>query len=498
MLVELLVAGDPHGLAGVYDTYASRLYAYCTTVLRDREAAADAVHDTLLVARERAGQLRDPDRLRPWLYAIARNECLRTLRDRRRTTELDQAGEMTDEAADLDAGLRAGEMRELVWAAAESLNPGEREVLELTVRHGLEGADLADALGVKLNQAHALASRARTQLERALAVLIVARTGREDCAELDEMLGDWDGVLTPLLRKRVGRHLERCDICGEQRRRRVSAAALLAGVPFLAAPPSLRDRIMHEAGDMRLVAMWEALADRAGPYRPDGFPRSLRTRRRAAVAWWAAGAAAVVLLLILGAVVVLPQPASKTAAEQAVITGGSTSATAAGPTTDPASSTVDTTPTAPPTTTAAPTTTPAPTTTVAAAPAQQTTTAAPTTTRPATTRPPPPPTTTRPPPTPALSVSTQADDTACPNREWLATLTATVTNGVANSVRATWTDVTGKPSSGQMEQGPAGTWTLTVTMPSTSGIDWTATAIVNRTTLTDSDGLKTPCPPPPG
>jgi RNA polymerase sigma factor (sigma-70 family) len=497
MLVELLVAGDPRGLAGVYDTYASRLYAYCTTVLRNREAAADALHDTLLVARERAGQLRDPDRLRPWLYAIARNECLRTLRDQRRTTELDEAGEMTDEAADLEAGLRAGEMRELVWAAAESLNPGEREVLELSVRHGLEGADLADALGVPLNQAHAQASRARTQLERALAVLIVARTGRQDCAELDGLLGDWDGHLTPLLRKRLGRHLERCDICGEQRRRRVSAAALLAGVPILAAPPALRDRIMHEADDMRLVSMWAALAERAGPYRPDGFPRPLpRGHRRAAIAWWATGAAAVVLLLILGATVVLPQPTPKPAAGQA-IAASTTDSTTTAASTDPPSSTADTTTTAPATTatttTPAPTTTVPPATTTVAVPIQPTTTAAPTTTRRTTTAP-PPPTTTRPPPPPTLTASTTPDGTSCPNRQWVAHLTATVRNGVANAVRASWTEATGAPAGGDMKPGPNGVWTLDVPVPSTTNFAWTATAKLPTRTLTASSSAVSPCP----
>ena len=138
-LVAALVDGAPHGLAGVYDAYADRLFAYAVTLLRDRDAAADAVHDALLVARERAGQLRDPDPLRPWLYAITRSECLRVLRDRRRAAPLDEAGDVIDETVDIGAGARAAELRELVWSAAESLNPGERELLDLSVRHGLAG-----------------------------------------------------------------------------------------------------------------------------------------------------------------------------------------------------------------------------------------------------------------------------------------------------------------------------------------------------------------------
>ena len=253
-LAAALVSGGPGGLAGVYDAYADRLFAYAVTLLRDRDAAADAVHDALLVASERAGQLRDPDRLRPWLYAITRNECLRQLRDRRRAAPLEEAGDVIDETADVGAGARGAELRELVWSAAASLNPGEREVLELSVRHGLAGTDLAAALGTTLNAAHALTSRARAQLERALGALLVARTGRSECAELDALLAGWDGRLTPLLRKRLARHVEKCETCGETRRHRLNPVALLAGVPFVLAPPELRERIVRDAGDLRLVA----------------------------------------------------------------------------------------------------------------------------------------------------------------------------------------------------------------------------------------------------
>src|SRR5918995_2931797 len=81
-IVTALRARDPAGLAAAYDEYADRLVAYFAGMLQDRDAAADAVHDTFVIAFERADQLRDPAKLRSWLYAIARNECLRTLRGR--------------------------------------------------------------------------------------------------------------------------------------------------------------------------------------------------------------------------------------------------------------------------------------------------------------------------------------------------------------------------------------------------------------------------------
>jgi hypothetical protein len=77
-LVAAVVAGEPDGLAEAYDRYAPSLYAYCHSMLPKAEAD-EAVQDTFLIAVSRLDGLRDPDRLEAWLYAVARNECLRRL-----------------------------------------------------------------------------------------------------------------------------------------------------------------------------------------------------------------------------------------------------------------------------------------------------------------------------------------------------------------------------------------------------------------------------------
>ncbi|MGH6656107.1 MAG: RNA polymerase sigma factor [Actinocrinis sp.] len=247
-LVAAIVAGDPAALAAAYDRYASALYAYCRTLVRAPEDAADALQDTFVVAAQKLGGLRDPDRLRPWLYAVARNECLRRARGPV-TVDLDQAGEVNDDAVDVDAGLREADVRSLIWSAISGLNPGEREVFELNVRHELEGADLAAALGVPANHAHALLSRARGQLEKSLGALLVARTGRTDCPDLAAILAGWDGELTALLRKRINRHVEQCEVCGERRRRELRPEMLLGAMPVFLLPPGLRANVLHLVGD---------------------------------------------------------------------------------------------------------------------------------------------------------------------------------------------------------------------------------------------------------
>ncbi|MEU8047138.1 sigma-70 family RNA polymerase sigma factor [Micromonospora echinofusca] len=227
-LVEALRRGERAGLEGMYRRYADRLYTYARTMLREPEAAADAVHDAFLAASQRIGQLREPDRLRSWLYAIVRNECLRQLRDRSRSLPLEEADEPAADFADPGTGVNAEQVRDLVHTAVAALNPGDREVVHLAIRHDLSSADIGTALGVPANHAHARLSRARSQLERALGALLVARTGARDCPTLAGLIDGWQGRLTPTLRKRVSRHIESCAACGLLRREQLSPAALLS------------------------------------------------------------------------------------------------------------------------------------------------------------------------------------------------------------------------------------------------------------------------------
>ena len=123
-IVAAIVAGDPAGLAAAYDNYAPALYAYCRTLLSEPADAADAVQDTYLIAAAKLDGLRDPDRLRPWLYAVARNECFRRLRARGLSAPLDAAVEVTSNDPDLALDPEREELRDLVVDALSGLTPG--------------------------------------------------------------------------------------------------------------------------------------------------------------------------------------------------------------------------------------------------------------------------------------------------------------------------------------------------------------------------------------
>lgn len=291
-LVQAAKRGDDTAWAAIYDRYADKLHDHCNRILRDRDEAADALHDAFLAASRNLIQLRDPTRLRPWLYSICRHTSLRRLKARQRVELTDAPEDLMAPELDLDRGVRAEELTELVWSAAAGLSGRDQALLDLHLRQGLEGQDLADAMGTSLSNSYVMLSRMRDQVERSLGALLIARLGRDDCDELDGLLAGWDGRFSPLLRKRVARHVDSCEICSDKRKSVVSPLALLAAAPLVPAPGLLKARVISSIRNLDVVD---------GPHVPftkEGFAvLGPVDRQRRAKAAWVATVAAVILLL---------------------------------------------------------------------------------------------------------------------------------------------------------------------------------------------------------
>jgi RNA polymerase sigma factor (sigma-70 family) len=296
-IVASIVAGDPDGLAEAYDRYANPLFGFCRTLLPEPADAADAVQDTFVIAASRLAGLRDPELLRPWLYAVARNECLRRLGSKEAASALDEAAEHgpADETADVAVEAERAERRELLRAALGGLNPAERDAVTQLL-HGLNASEIALVLGVSRNHVHSLLSRARDQLEASVGVLLVARSGRQDCGSLDTLLTGWDGELTVPLRKRLVRHIDGCAVCSQRRRQVLSPAVLLGLSPGLlfgvavahiagaagaahVAPAGLRAKalLMATSKDLPAEAYRGALRRSHGSFGTSGFPKPIHT-----------------------------------------------------------------------------------------------------------------------------------------------------------------------------------------------------------------------------
>lgn len=316
-LVTAYLAGDRNALASIYDLYASGLYDTAAAMLSDRHDAADMVQDVFCIAAERLNQLRDPNRLKPWLYAVLRNEVYRRTKKRKRATPTDfQSETVPDVVAAFDPNAEGAtasyeELAELVRSAAAGLDERDQLVLELSVRQGLSGADLADALGVSPEQSYSLVHRMRERIEKSLGAFTVAKMGRNDCKELASIISGWNGEFSVLIRKRVARHIDECAIC-EKTRSKFAPLALFGAAPAFLLPIGLRDKVLAATQTIPVPSQSadvHGLKTQRGSQRSrhiklsrnDGFPRLARASRHAMAFVVSTGAA---LLLIAGVVLV--------------------------------------------------------------------------------------------------------------------------------------------------------------------------------------------------
>lgn len=294
-LAQALYAGDTNALTEIYDLYAPRLFDYCHVLLRDQEASALALHDSLITVQERINGLPDARLFRGWLYAVTRAESMR----RRAYEELPTERQRAPEAVGLEADEAT---RQLVHTALLVLSGSQREALDLSLRHELDPHELAEVLAVTPHDASVRVAQARHDLDDAFAAVIVAAMGRDDCPSVAALAGPEDEPLDADTCGKLARHIANCPVCGARGNRKVATARLLHAMPTAAIPASLRSRVLTTAASPDLTELRATIAMRAEPIdeeEPEPEPRQSSARL------WPVIAVVACLVLVVGGIFLL-------------------------------------------------------------------------------------------------------------------------------------------------------------------------------------------------
>ncbi len=156
---------DPEAAIEVlHREYASRLFAYALSMLRNREDAEDAVQTTFMNAYNSLVDGRVPRQEASWLFRISRNVCLNRIRTHTRKPAgslegIDVASSRGVEDQ-LDQHLHAVALR----TALERLPEQQRKAIVLRELQGASYAEIADALETTQGAVESLIFRARRQL----------------------------------------------------------------------------------------------------------------------------------------------------------------------------------------------------------------------------------------------------------------------------------------------------------------------------------------------
>jgi len=166
-LVSRVRLGCDDAFAEIYRRYRGPLRSFAGGILAGTSHDADdVVQDAFIRAHRGLRVTNRPMTLRPWLYMIARNQAIDTLRAARNLGELDEDAKPLG-AVDRDPARQMDERDEMRQLVAEIGRLPERQRMALVMREfdGRSHEETARLLHTTVPATKSLLIRARTNLE---------------------------------------------------------------------------------------------------------------------------------------------------------------------------------------------------------------------------------------------------------------------------------------------------------------------------------------------
>ena len=193
--------GDSAAFEELYDRHHRGILSLCRHLLRSPEEAEDATQQTFVAAYRQLTSGKPPAHPRAWLYAVARNRCISTLRERR---ELASDALPVSTAGLSDEVEERHDLRALVQDIGR-LPQDQRAALVLTEVADLEQSEAAEVIGCPPKKVRALVYQARSTLSG-------WREARDrPCREVRSQIVSAHGG--QLRRRSIRRHLQVCGDC---------------------------------------------------------------------------------------------------------------------------------------------------------------------------------------------------------------------------------------------------------------------------------------------
>jgi len=183
-LARRLMAGEADAFDRFVEHFRAKIFHYTWLMCGQREDAEEVAQDTLLKVFESFDQLQEPERVRPWVFRIAKNACLMKRRksifapahelslDEFMPSKSDSDGAPKLQIADWsslpDDQVLQSEMREVLGRAIGDLPENYRSVILLRDMEELSTEETAQVLELSEDTVKTRLHRARLALRAKL------------------------------------------------------------------------------------------------------------------------------------------------------------------------------------------------------------------------------------------------------------------------------------------------------------------------------------------
>lgn len=148
-------------------TYYEGLYKFAWSLTRSPDDAADLTQQTFLIWAEKGHALRDPSKVKSWLFTSLYREFLRQNKRSQRVTAIDQEILETRQDPDLVSSVRRMEAQEAL-EALHQLDPVYREPLMLFYLEDLAYKEIAEVLDIPIGTVMSRLARGKAHLKKHL------------------------------------------------------------------------------------------------------------------------------------------------------------------------------------------------------------------------------------------------------------------------------------------------------------------------------------------
>lgn len=166
-LLVLYANGDPAAARTLTLRLTPRVLGYAARILGDRAEAEDVAQEAMLRLWRIAPEWRQGEaKVTTWLYRIVTNLCTDRLRARKRrsATPLDDAPEVADDSAGVEASLIAADRMTALENALAQLPDRQRQAVVLRHIEGLTNPDIAAVMDIGIEAVESLTARGKRSL----------------------------------------------------------------------------------------------------------------------------------------------------------------------------------------------------------------------------------------------------------------------------------------------------------------------------------------------
>lgn len=150
----------------IVDKYYRRIFAYCLSILMNREEAEDACHDVFLKVQKNIKTLDVRKSTTGWLLRIARNHCYDIYKKEKHSFPRENLQDMLkDGSKGPEQQLLEKERMRIVMESLENLKPIYREVLVLRDMNSFTYREIAKHLGIESKKVKWMLFKARKRMQ---------------------------------------------------------------------------------------------------------------------------------------------------------------------------------------------------------------------------------------------------------------------------------------------------------------------------------------------